>query len=378
MRTEEILRRRQAILQHFHIPAKTGSSKDQLEVDPVLRRKLKIYGKESSHTFVDQLFGGYLLSTVICESCHQPYQILEPFMDLSLPVSEEKSPPSGSYKRGGPKTSGSCFSPPPATPIIQSKHQRKKERARKVKGNSIFIWFPQFRDSAKETYEISTLHFPNIDELHFLAAGKYNKSVKRTGSESPEDPTSAIEDSEVKVDGFVTTADGEATKGQAEDKAGNSVTAESSVDDEDASVLVAGSHPTADEEEVDDDEDLSESADVEDNEETNDRDIEEMARKMRELSVQAEDMLLQNSDGGDKLDAATLRKIRSDWISRSLCSLAVRYQAANHECSVMSCLNLFTAPELLTGSNKYGCDNCTRRKAAAATETGNLFNFQLV
>lgn len=41
----------------------------------MLRRKLRVYGKESTHTFVDQLFGGLLLSTVICESCHHPYQV---------------------------------------------------------------------------------------------------------------------------------------------------------------------------------------------------------------------------------------------------------------------------------------------------------------
>lgn len=62
--------------------------------------------------------------------------------------------------------------------------------------------------------------------------------------------------------------------------------------------------------------------------------------------------------------------MRSEWISKSLCSLAVRYQAAPGECSVESCLNLFTAPELLTGSNQYGCENCTRRKAAAEAAEG--------
>lgn len=78
-------------------------------------------------------------------------------------------------------------------------------------------------------------------------------------------------------------------------------------------------------------------------------------------------------EGADRERSAELRRARSDWISRSLCSLAVRYQAAAHECSVQSCLNSFTAPELLTGSNKYGCDNCTRRRDAqnaAASSSG--------
>lgn len=62
--------------------------------------------------------------------------------------------------------------------------------------------------------------------------------------------------------------------------------------------------------------------------------------------------------------SAAARKARTEWTARSLCSLSVRYQATNQECSVQSCLNLFTAPEFLTGSNKYACDNCARAKAA--------------
>ena len=45
------------------------------------------------HTIVDQLFGGQLLSTVICDTCKQSYQMLEPFMDLSLPVPKDQNLP---------------------------------------------------------------------------------------------------------------------------------------------------------------------------------------------------------------------------------------------------------------------------------------------
>ena len=101
-------------------------------------------------------------------------------------------------------------------------------------------------------------------------------------------------------------------------------------------------------------------------------------RPLEKSSARGGKPLLRGTDGGggegaDRERSAELRRARSDWISRSLCSLAVRYQAAAHECSVQSCLNSFTAPELLTGSNKYGCDNCTRRRDAqnaAASSSG--------
>ena len=39
-----------------------------------------------------------------------------------------------------------------------------------------------------------------------------------------------------------------------------------------------------------------------------------------------------------------------------------RYHPAPRECSIMSCLNQFTAAELLTGSNKVSCKECTKAK----------------
>ncbi|CAG2059244.1 unnamed protein product, partial [Timema podura] len=42
-------------------------------------------------------------------------------------------------------------------------------------------------------------------------------------------------------------------------------------------------------------------------------------------------------------------------------TLAHRYQLDGDQCTVQSCLNQFTALELMTGSNKVGCENCSQR-----------------
>ena len=54
-----------------------------------------------------------------------------------------------------------------------------------------------------------------------------------------------------------------------------------------------------------------------------------------------------------------LVKLRQDWIARSLTSVAPRYHSRAGECSIYSSLSQFTAPELLTGSNRWACDRCT-------------------
>ena len=44
------------------------------------------------------------------------------------------------------------------------------------------------------------------------------------------------------------------------------------------------------------------------------------------------------------------------------CCVCFRYHPSAGECSIQSCLHQFTAAELLTGNNKFGCKNCTKLK----------------
>ena len=43
----------------------------------------------ASYTFVDSVFGGHLLSSIVCEECRTCVQRVEPFLDLSLPISDD-------------------------------------------------------------------------------------------------------------------------------------------------------------------------------------------------------------------------------------------------------------------------------------------------
>ena len=49
-----------------------------------------------------------------------------------------------------------------------------------------------------------------------------------------------------------------------------------------------------------------------------------------------------------------------EWLSQARTTLAPQYQPASGECSLLTSLNQYMAPELLVGNNKFGCDSCTR------------------
>ena len=42
-----------------------------------------------SYTLIDNVFGGHLLSSIVCEECKTCLQRVEPFLDLSLPIVDE-------------------------------------------------------------------------------------------------------------------------------------------------------------------------------------------------------------------------------------------------------------------------------------------------
>ena len=61
---------------------------------------------------------------------------------------------------------------------------------------------------------------------------------------------------------------------------------------------------------------------------------------------------------------------------QAMATLSSKKHAVFHECSVASCLNQFTAPELLTGNNKFGCVKCAAKKYGKQNK-GALFIYKI-
>lgn len=60
-----------------------------------------------------------------------------------------------------------------------------------------------------------------------------------------------------------------------------------------------------------------------------------------------------------KLNARRTKRQRTDSSTEWSSTIAPRYACEENECSIQSCLNNFTAIELMSGNNKVGCDECT-------------------
>ncbi|XP_051880595.1 ubiquitin carboxyl-terminal hydrolase 45 isoform X2 [Pristis pectinata] len=84
MQIEETKRIQSAILKAFNSPTvKTA--------DEETKRKVKVYGREGvKMNFINQIFVGELISTIMCEECLHISSVREPFIDLSLPIVEER------------------------------------------------------------------------------------------------------------------------------------------------------------------------------------------------------------------------------------------------------------------------------------------------
>jgi len=131
LRTEETKRQKTAILKYFGLTEKS----DPKNVPGILRKKLQGYGRESGHTLLDKIFSGQLVSSIVCEECHHSSQTYEQFLDLSLPVLEER--PAKPSKKLSVAMSDEDNTNQASTLRKKSKGQRKKDRQQKKRSGKL-------------------------------------------------------------------------------------------------------------------------------------------------------------------------------------------------------------------------------------------------
>lgn len=84
VRSEEVKRHKQAVLDAFGLSSKVNPS----QVGTDIKARVQAYKKAVHRVSLDNIFGGLLLSTLICQLCGQVSRREEPFQDLSLPIPE--------------------------------------------------------------------------------------------------------------------------------------------------------------------------------------------------------------------------------------------------------------------------------------------------
>ncbi|XP_063537384.1 ubiquitin carboxyl-terminal hydrolase 16/45 isoform X1 [Cydia strobilella] len=139
VRSEDLRRYQSVILNSLGMNSKVDPSK----VDGEVKQKVKFYGQQASDTMLrpEQVFRGFLVSTLECQECFNHSDRAEYFLDLSLPVAAcRPQPPAVARRRTPNEEMYNQYNTQEENK--PSKHQLKKERiaarkaARKNKGNS--------------------------------------------------------------------------------------------------------------------------------------------------------------------------------------------------------------------------------------------------
>uniref|UniRef100_A0A674P5V2 Ubiquitin carboxyl-terminal hydrolase n=1 Tax=Takifugu rubripes TaxID=31033 RepID=A0A674P5V2_TAKRU len=84
IRVEETKRVKVGILKAFNNPTEKTADED-------IKRQVKAYGKEGVRmNFIERIFVGELTNTIMCEECGHISTVKEAFIDISLPIIEER------------------------------------------------------------------------------------------------------------------------------------------------------------------------------------------------------------------------------------------------------------------------------------------------
>lgn len=309
IRSDEIRRHRLAVYDWLKIPREPSK---QHNVDDDTKALVKAHGPSCNFTTVDVLFSGYLLSSIACHECGNTTQIIEQMFDLSVPVSEAKLP----------------------------------------------------HDHVKKQYS-------------------NHSNLNSSNTSSKPSPVNCVENSNINDAGSPDRSDGE-----------NSST-KANVDLDDLDALV--SDDVADLADVEDaqdsdDQDRSRGDDISlsDSSKLKNNELEDVKDLMNKLNVESNDSpvpecdtdthlmspspLLQNEVTGNNTQAESNqvnghehwasdlvnRKCLINWSLRTVAQFTPRKSQSGNSPTLEACLSSFTQPELLTGSNKLFCENCTK------------------
>lgn len=299
-------------------------------IDEEEKQKIKFYGYQAQERILrpDQVFRGFLVSTLQCQDCFHTSSRHEFFLDLSLPISTEKKPP---FPRNPRKTS----------PEPLSKHQVKKNKEKEKKSRRAN------KNKKGKDIDLETGIERSVDAI------PEGNLINLNGSQSP----SSAEQSDADVeDNLIDDGPNGTHTGYGPiiqplfDTNGNEDELKSPVDPE----------------KIDD---IPENPDKDSDTMVKSNKIIEVGitqagcKKMQSLTFELEDKLkIEDDEDDDKTPKKSLRKrtrtiSHSDWCT----TMAPRYQCQDEECSIQSCLSAFTLAEFMTGNNKVGCDACTEK-----------------
>ncbi|XP_040095058.1 ubiquitin carboxyl-terminal hydrolase 45 isoform X2 [Oryx dammah] len=351
VRTEETKRIQAGILKAFNNPT-TKTADDET------RKKVKAYGREGvKMNFIDRIFIGELTSTVMCEECSNISTVKDPFIDISLPIIEERvSKPVllGRISKYGSlqetdtgQYSGTVTVENTYQPRAIRKHSSSKDMNQLIHGRKCTR--KSGEDKAAVIYQKNESLEVNRDSSLFAST----MNTELTLTESPTDGSEKEDSlSESSID-----ADSEASESESAPKQTLLLRSRSGY------YTHTNGHPHY----------LSKSEPLTREGHHGDEGVAEAISELHLSStiIRARDFDRENQplSVSNNLCFSEDKHMVSQSPQNAFQTLSQSYITTSKECSVQSCLYQFTSMELLMGNNKLLCENCTEKKQKYQKET---------
>ncbi|XP_051575550.1 ubiquitin carboxyl-terminal hydrolase 45 isoform X3 [Myxocyprinus asiaticus] len=340
MRVEETKRIKAGILKAFNNPTEKTA-------DDETKRQVKAYGKEGvKMNFVDRIFVGELTSTIMCEECEHISTVTEAFIDISLPIIEERiSKPTNPGRLG--KSGREQDALVPHSEDSSGAHSQAS-RNRRLSGQKV-----QSRHSSTSHDDrgADSVSSRQDEELCVAGRGLASSRADTMGSQSDSsEKDSNLQDSS-------NDADSEASESEWSPRIPSS---HSSTSD---NVLTAMATPTTAHHPKPSLNPSSSPTPMPSPRPQQGGAVEHLVSAVSKLGlVHTSTDTLPNSHRPDEQTEIRERERDRQNHQGAFQALCHSYTPSSKECSVQSCLHQFTSVELLMGNNKLLCENCTDRR----------------
>ncbi|KAG1948075.1 ubiquitin carboxyl-terminal hydrolase [Pimephales promelas] len=337
MRVEETKRIKAGILKAFNNPTEKTA-------DEETKRQVKAYGKDGvKMNFVDRIFVGELTSTIMCEECEHISTVKEAFIDISLPIIEERiSKPTNAGRLGksGREQDGLV-----SHDDSSAAHSQANRNSRRLSGQKL-----QGRHSSTSHDErgADSVSSRQDEELCVAGRGLASYRVDTMGSQSDcSEKDSNLQDSS-------NDADSEASESEwspripsvsghssTSDKVLTTTTATTTAHNPSLKPNLSPSHTPL--------------APIRPQQGGAVEQLVSAVSKLGLVHTSTDTLPVSNSPE----EPTEIRERDRQHHQGAFQALCHSYTPSSKECSVQSCLHQFTSVELLMGNNKLLCENCT-------------------
>jgi len=363
VRDDDLKRYQRATVHHYGLTMRT----DPNEIDDVKVAKVKEIGKKLQDLLLrpDHVFKGQLLSVVQCQTCGHKSEVTESFLDLSLPITADKVHPL-SFQR---KKDNDVFS--------QSKHQAKKERKLALKqGRRKKHEHKQFNNKIQDNLVVN--NDADIEdnmeiETNEVEMSDWKNEIKEnpeSGYGSEKQPSNVTSPS-LSITELTTLMNN--TPLADPDR---QMDAERILDSEkpmDLDSVLPGSpanSPSSPQGSSLDSMRANVSPDYMDVGTDSANENQERNNPTPNVSDNNSDGLFDDSKSEEDVEDEEEGEFSQECPQATL---QPQPKCKDGECSVLTCLNQFTASEIMTGNNKVSCERCTEQHKQKTNEEKTIY-----